>query len=141
MATEDTYREAHRRTHKLLGAYLALLAWKQGVDCVVLQREGLLSFLGLDRMQDKRVDWVKEDVKYLFPHAWNTVDSKTNVYATLFLSRLPFTKNMQQGTLGDKKRVEVFESGGLKSAIVSIPKEGEIIRVLAQVTHGITDFA
>jgi hypothetical protein len=138
VATEHTYREAHRRTHKLLGVYLALTAWKQGVDCVVLEREQLLPFLDLDLMQDKRIDWVKEDVKYLFPHACTTVDSK-NVYATLYLSRLPFPREMQTG-MNDSKRVETFTAGGLKAAIIKIPKEPEIIRILGSVTHGIADF-
>lgn len=141
MATEDTYREAHRRAHKLLGVYLSLWAWKQRVDCVILQREELLPFLDLDRMQDKRIDWVKEDVKYLFRHAWNTVDSKTNVYATLYLSRFPFTGAMKAGSIPDAKRVEVFAAEGLKAAIAKIPKEAAIIRMLASVTHGIADFS
>lgn len=141
MATEDIYRESQRRTHKLLGVYLSLLAWKQGIDCVVLEREQLLPFLDLLAMQNKRIDRVKKDVEYLFPHAFSTENSKTSVYATLYLSRLPFTPEMKTGEMTDAKRVEAFALGGIKSAIVQIPNEQEIIRVLALVTHGIADFS
>jgi hypothetical protein len=140
VAMEETYREAHRRKHKLLGTFLALSAWRQGLDCVVLERGQLLPFLDLDRMQDKRVDWVKEDVKHLFPHALNTCDSKSGVYSTLYLSRFPIPLDAHLGSMNDAKRVEALAAGGLKSAIVKIPKEDEIVRLLACVTHGIIDF-
>lgn len=35
-STDQAYREAHRRRHRLLGIYLALEAWRQHLDCVVL---------------------------------------------------------------------------------------------------------
>ena len=139
MATADTYREAHRRSHKLLGAYLALWAWKHGVDAVMLPREQLLPFLGLERMQNKRVDWLKNDVKSLFPEAWNTVDSKNNIYASLFLSRRAFPPAVKSGSMTDQKRVEAVNLAGLKAAIVKIPKEAEIVKLLACITHGIFD--
>lgn len=140
MTTDQTYREAHRRQHKLLGAYLALWAWKHGVDAIVVQREQLLPFLGLERMQDKRVDWLKQDIRSFFPDAWTTVDSKRNVYSTLYLSRRPFPHSVKTGSMSDQKRLEVFGTASIKAAVVKIPKEAEIVRILAGIVHGILDF-
>ncbi|MDQ3081484.1 MAG: hypothetical protein M3R07_04640 [Gemmatimonadota bacterium] len=140
MTTDQTYREAHRRQHKLLGTYLALWSWKHGVDAVIVQREQLLSYLELERMQDKRVDWLKDDIKSLFPDAWTTVDSKSNVYSTLYLSRRAFPHAVKTGSMSDQKRLDAFGKAGMKAAVVKVPKEAEIVRILAGITHGILDF-
>ena len=141
MAKKDPYREANRRKHKLLGIYLALWAWEHKVDCVILPREELLPFLDVDTMWNQHIDCLKEDVKYLFPHAWVTEVPKTKKYQTLYLSRLVISEAIKSGTMTDPERFEAIAKGGLKAAIVKIPKESEIVRDLACVTHGIADFA
>lgn len=140
MTTEDIYRESQRRSHKLLGVYLSLWAWKNGVDAVIVTREQLLPFLGLERMKDKRVDWLKEDVKPYFKAAWVTVSANNNVYSTLYLTRGPFPAEVKIGIMSDQKRVEAFAKAGIRAAIVKVPKEAEIVRLLAAITHGIADF-
>ena len=132
MATDGINREACRRQIKLLGIYLALLAWKHGKDCVGLPREELRPFLDLDeRTSKKQIDRFTEDVKYLFPHAWITEVAKTKKYETLYLSRLTITEEMKNGVMDDPERVEVMAKGGLKAAIVKFPPESEIVRDLA----------
>ena len=141
MKPEQAYREAYRRTHKLLRRVFGPIGtWTRGLDCVILERGQLLPFLGLKAMQDKRIDWVKDDLKYLFPHAWVTVNVQSGVYSTLYMSRFPFPPGIKGGSMSDKKRAEAITSGGVRAAIVNIPQEAEIIKVLASVTHGIADF-
>lgn len=87
MATEDIYREANRRSHKLLGSYLAFWCWVHDVDCVVLKRNELLHYLGLKRMQNKRIDWLRADVEAMFSHARTAKNASSGNYSTLYLSR------------------------------------------------------
>src|SRR5688572_30564009 len=131
MGTQETYREAHRRRHRLLGSYLALSAWTKGVDCVVIQRDELLGFLELQTMQDTRIAWVKQDIKSLFPYSFTTEDDTTSVYRTFFLSRSPFPKKLRLATMEDDERVDAFNDAGLKAAIIELPLESEVVRIMA----------
>lgn len=137
MATPKEYREALRRNHRLLASYLAMWAWQHGVDCVACRRTQLLPFFGLERMRDQRIDWLKSDIKDLFPHSWATVDATSNVYSTLYLSRKPIPADGQNGAMSDNKRVEKFTSLGLASAIPKIPKEKDLLGILGSMVHGI----
>ena len=137
MATPPEYRNALCRNHRLLASYLALWAWQKGVDCVALPRRTLLPFLGLRRMRDQRIDWLKQDVRDLFPHAWTTVDSRSNVYATLYLSRKPIPIEAHNGTMPDAKRVEKITALGLPAAVAKIPKEEALLGILGSIVHGI----
>ena len=102
MAAEDTYRESNRRRHKLFGAYLTFWAWMHKVDCVVLNRQTLLKFLDIKRMSNKRVDWMKEDLKELFPYASAMYNTTSGVYSSLYLSRLPYPNNFPWGSMNIK---------------------------------------
>lgn len=140
MATPKDFREALRRNHRRLGTYLALWAWANKVDCIALPRTELLPYLGLKRMQDDRVDRLTDDVKELFPYSWTTVDSKSNVYATLYLSRKKFPSEGMKKTMNDSKRSKTFTDLGLPTAVADIPKEVEIISSLALQSSGIGSF-
>lgn len=140
MATQDTYRDANRRSHKLLGNYLALWAWTHDVDCVVLGRSTLLGFLDLQRMQNKRIDWLTTDIKPLFTHSQTLVEAKTKNYMTLYLSRVPLPPASFIGTMSDDARVKQLSVSGVAAAKVTIPTESEIVSILANAIHGIADF-
>lgn len=137
MATPDLYREMIRRQNRLLGTYLALWAWKQGVDCVVIPRTQLLPYLGLDRMRDDRIDWLKQDLKDMFRHTWSTIDSKSNIYATLYLSRKRIPQAVTMGSMTDEDRVARLKASGVRASIVSIPNERKIIRTLSLLLYGV----
>jgi len=140
MATEQIYREANRRSHKLLGSYLAYWCWVHDVDCVVLERGVLLQYLGLKRMKNKRIDWLKNDVKDLFGYARTLKYAKTGNYSTLCLSRCDFPLGAFAKTMSNQKRVELLREKGLASEIATIPSEEEIVSILARMIHGIGDF-
>lgn len=129
---EHMYRDAYRRQHRLLGCYLALDAWMRCIDCVVLSRDQLLPFLGLKHMQNKRITWLKNDVRDFFPHHFVTVTSSAGAYATLYLARLPIPEHDHRKKMSDVDRASLFTSTGLKSALVSIPDEEDMVAMLAQ---------
>jgi hypothetical protein len=62
MAGNDKHRDACKRAHKFLGLYLVLSAWAEKVDCVIVERKELLSYLQIERMKTIRIKWLKEDL-------------------------------------------------------------------------------
>lgn len=141
MLTQDTYREANRRSHRLLGHYLALTAWIRGVDCVAVVKDELFPFLGLKkRMEMERIKWLTEDAKPLFPYSWWTQSKKTGGYSTLFLSRLRFPKDARLGFLVNEDRIKQFEAAGLKGSLIELPTEAEMVRLLSSAMVGLEPF-
>jgi hypothetical protein len=143
MATEDFYREFQRRRHKLLGAYLALRAWERKVDCVALSHIALRPYLDLKEIEEKRLSWLKEDLKGLFPYSLSTENAKPKRFDTLYLSRVELPKEAETWSAsGDLEFAALFEEEGLRIGILDeIPSESEIIRIMADISHGISDFA
>jgi hypothetical protein len=140
VTSKQIYRRACRRGHRLLGTYLVLAAWVNKVDCVILQRTELLPYLGLERMKNKRVDWLKDDIKKLFPFAESLVEARTNNYSSLYLSRVAFPDNIFRGWNTDQERINQMGLVGVPAAIVKIPEERIIIALLARAVHGVREF-
>ncbi|TAA43597.1 hypothetical protein [Corallincola spongiicola] len=137
--TEEVYRESQARLHKVLGSYLLVKAWDLKVDCVAIPRSTLLKFLNLQRMKNKRIDWLKEDLKTFFPYQWTTVTTGTDTYATLYVSRFRFPAGGKSGSMTDSKRVKHFTELGLKSKVIKVPDETEIYTKMALLSNGLSD--
>ena len=142
MPAQETSREAHRRSHKLLGCYLALWAWGHNVDCVILQRHELLVYLDLPNMQKARIDQLKEDVQDFFPYtSLPLYHNKTGTYLTLCFSRFPWPVKLFSYTASIETRMIQLQTCGLKTAIGSLPTENDMVMKLAQLTHGVGAFS
>ncbi len=136
----EKYHEAASRSHKLLGLYLVYAAWTKYLDCVVLERDQLMLFLGLKTMQNKRIDWLTSDLKGMFLFSRPIKVAKTGVYSTLYLSREPLRKEPMSGVMSNTERVKALTNAGIMAAIIQIPKEDEIVRIMACLTHGVSPF-
>ena len=142
MTTDQMYREFQSRRHKLLGAYLVFWAWTNKVSCVVLTRERLLPYLGLEgRMEKVRIEWLKEDLEQLFPHMNPLYDADNGRFETLYLSRLKFPNGCFDEPMANYRRVEFLKEHRIKADIAYIPTESKIIKLLSELSHGISDFA
>lgn len=64
----DAHRECCKRQHRILGNYLAVQAWVRGLDCVVLTRQDLETFLDLKRFKWSRLYWLQKDLRPWFPY-------------------------------------------------------------------------
>lgn len=62
----DSGREGARRLHRIISLYCALFCWKNKVDAVALRKEALQKILGITRIEEKRLQWFKEEVKEYF---------------------------------------------------------------------------
>src|SRR6266516_1098977 len=97
--TEEIYRDACRRSHRVLATYLALYAWTRRLDGLCIERDDLLEYLGLSRMEDKRVEWLKDDINPLFPHVEvyrykEYYSVKKGTFDRLFIARRPFPSSV-----------------------------------------------
>jgi hypothetical protein len=119
MKTEDYYREACRKQHRLLGHYLAIQSWLGQVDCLVLERKNLDSFLGLKRFKAVRVEWLMEDLKPWFPYQvpFYRANSMSSI-STLYLSRVSISEHLPSGTFSTRVRVSLMATGSPKTAIL-----------------------
>ena len=78
-------REGARRQHRGLGMFCALYCWNHDKKAVVVQKEVLLRYLGLERMKEKRFEWICEDISAYFPHIFQ----KTTSVDMLVFSKIP----------------------------------------------------
>lgn len=137
-AADVVYRATQARLHRVLANYLAVVSWKSGNDCIILERKTLLGFLELSKMKNARIDWLKEDLKPLFPHCHATNSTSSGVYATLYLSRvkIPSDKGVWDA-MSTKKRIALLGSIGITAGEAELPKEKELIKKMALALAGL----
>lgn len=134
--TKEIYRDACRRSHRILGSYLALWAWKKRVDCVVVARHELFAYLGLKAMRAQRLQWLARDIKDLFPYT-QPLYQKTGAHGSTYLSRLKFHHGAFDGRMYDDERVRVLEKGGVRATAIGLPSEGRMVLFLAAAAAGV----
>jgi hypothetical protein len=139
MSDNERYREAARRSHKLLGAYLVFWAWTRKVSIVVLSREQLNSYLGVETM--KRADWLEDDLKPLFPVVQWLPIAGGATYGALYLSRFPLPDEAMKGKKTFAERIEALNEAKRRTAAVeTLPTESDILQIMTSLIHGISDF-
>lgn len=136
---DEIYRESQARLHRVLGAYLAILTCKKRLDCIVLERNNLLSFLKLERMKNERIDWLKTDLKYLFNYSNTTKYSKSGTYASLYLFRGSAPEKSIWKTMRTEERIIEFAKKGITAEVITIPSEKELLTDMALISNGIEE--
>jgi len=132
----EIYRNACRRSHRILGSYLALLAWKKEVDCVIVAQDELFDYLGIKAMRKQRLRWLVHDIKDLFPHA-QALYRSTRGHVSTYLSRLKFPAGAFDERMYDDERVHVLREGGLRTVDISLPSEDRMAAFLAFTAIGV----
>ena len=142
----DPHREACRRQHRVLGHFLAIQSWLRGLDCIVLVREDLEVFLGLERFKSQRVEWLREDLAPWFPHQDAYYLSKsTSSLHSLFLARVPMGLWLPQGSMTTEQRIKTLDPLAPNTARFSskvkghrVLKESDVVRYLAILDSGLS---
>lgn len=140
MASDDAYREAARRAHKLAGMFLVHWAWTRGADCVCVQRSEWLSFVGLERVKNPRLDWFKDDVRLSFPHFMALDETGKKKHSSVYLSRKPFPVGVFSGSMSDIARAAKLGDVNIKTVAAKLPSNAKAVEVLARMSYGISDF-
>lgn len=135
--SKDVYREACRRSHRILAHYLALRGWAKRADCLIIDRSDLMPYLGVGAMREKRLSWLSEDIKDIFPYV-EAVYYGARVYAGLYVSRRKFPSGSFDGTMADKKRLRRLRQRqhGLRATILKVPDERRMTAFLAAAATG-----
>ena len=138
---QEVYREFARPGHRLLAAYLAIHAWTNDRDCVVIDREDLLAFWGLQkRVGHKRLNWFKRDIQPFFLHTKALNFSGGGAFASIFLSRRLLPDDAFRSSMSSAKRVALLQLKKVKAAVVQLPPESQMLAILTSVIHGLSDF-
>lgn len=143
MKTKDAYREHFRREHRRFGLFLLTRAWKQGVDCIVVDRSHLEHHFGVTRVERIRIDWMKEDLESLFPFSAPFFATKGGKFQNLFLSRVPLPTELTRARMTVERRVKALGDQGVRTGL--LPRlghegsltAGEVLPYLAAVVHGL----
>ncbi len=143
MATE-AHREFCRRQHRVLGHYLSLESWRRGLECIVLTRKDLESFLGLERIKKERVKWFMADLQPWFPHQVRHNNTKAPAsFHSIYLSRVPIQEHLPPGSMSAEKRISLMAADAPKTKlflsddVTHRPSEEEIVSRLARLAAGL----
>ena len=98
-------REGARRQHRTISLFAVIQCWLRGIDGLGFQRRYLERLLGLERFKQKRVKWLKEDLKELFPYQ-EIFRSGNKSFSSLIVSRLPFEQFIPKGSMNTEKRIK-----------------------------------
>ena len=141
----DPHREFCRYQHRIIGNYLALHAWVNALDCIVLVRSDLAAFLGLQRFKSTRVKWLQEDLKpwfrYQCPYYKTRAESSIS---SLFLARIPIEKHLPSGSMTTEERIRGMEANAPRTDRFStrydgsqVPSHTKIISKLSVLAAGL----
>lgn len=131
--TQLIYREACRRSHRILATYLLLWAWKRRVDCVAVHRNQLHPYLGIAARRQQRLRWLVLDTRHIFPYI-KELYQKQGSRGTIYLSRKKFPDRVFEKMMYDLDRVELLMQHGLLTAMIEkLPAEKAMARTLTSV--------
>lgn len=132
-------REACQRLHRMVAHYLTMYAWKNQLDCIVLQRPHLDIMLGRERVKTARAEWFVEDVRPWFPYA-EFLQSAQKPVASIMISRVPFDGYTSLSMSADD-RVSWMNGNGIRTAIyvpgADTPTEREMVPLMALLANGL----
>lgn len=129
--TKRIYRDACLRSHRILGTYLVIWAWRQRVDCVVVHRSDLHPYLGIKVRRQQRLRWLIADIKNLFPYHEELLQGRTRARGSVYLSRLKFPRDVFDKTMYDVDRAELLTERGLRAAMIpKLPSERQMARFI-----------
>lgn len=143
------YRDRLGRT---IGLYLALFAWKAGLDGVVLTREDLQGFFGISNTGSQRIEQIVSTTTPWFEYHKPYYREGSGTYLHyLFLSKsslepyLPSGPSLAPSKMPKRSVVQKVLAGLdqnapklklLSSLVEEIPKQSDIIKDLALFTAG-----
>jgi hypothetical protein len=131
------------RLSRTVGLYLAMFAWKTGLDGVVLMRQDIQEFFGIDNTGSTRMDQIVENIAPWFRYSKAYYREKSDTYVHyLFLSKseldphIPSSQSLSQDK-EPKRHIVVRVLGAMgqtaprlrlfASLVEEMPKQSDII--------------
>lgn len=149
---EREIRRYRNRLGRTIGLYLALFAWKAGLDGVVLMREDIQGFFGISNTGSQRMDQIVSTITPWFEYHKPYYREGSGTYLHyLFLSKsdlkpyLPSVRFLSQSKMPKRSVVQKVLAGLDQNApklklfsmlVEEMPKQSNIIADLALFTAG-----
>jgi hypothetical protein len=143
-------RSYRLRLHRTVGLYLALKAWRGGVNCIALSRLEVRQFFAMDSTPKQRMGEIQNDLKPWFKGFKTYYREGDNTYVQwLFLSQGEDTSFLPAGsTLSSlsavKSLIEGLGSSAPKTSLFSdvsgmlgVPSQKDMITELTLLTAGL----
>jgi hypothetical protein len=105
-------REGARRQHRALAVFAMIQCWIRKWDEIAFERDHLERLVGLERFKGTRVEWLKEDLKDLFPFQQVLTYSSSEKFACMLISRTDFSSYWPDGSMTTEERVEGIRKNG-----------------------------
>jgi hypothetical protein len=143
--TDETYRQAVSRQHRIYAHYLALYAWRRKLDCLIINRQQLLKLLNLKAIKQTRMAWFEEDFRPWFPEL-HTMWASNNMdrLSSVFLSRLPVPRSALQGSMTTEMRIVCLVEEGIPAGTFlggryrgALPNEKDVVSVMSLLAGGL----
>ena len=83
------YRELKKCEHHTISLFCAIQCWINGWDGIRISRNQLKQLLALQRFKSRRVEWMEEDFRELFPY-----QRKYGLFPSFELSRRAFDEQI-----------------------------------------------
>jgi hypothetical protein len=138
----DPHRESCRRDHRIIGQYLAVQAWLRGLDCIVLVREDLEAFLGLERFKSTRIRWLKEDLKpwFQYQRPYYRTSSPSSIHS-LFLARVQIDKHIGSDSMTTEERIASMAPEAPRTERLTTRRDGSQVPSLAKIVSALSVLA
>jgi hypothetical protein len=138
----DPHRESCRRDHRIIGQSLAVQAWLRGLDCIVLVREDLEAFLGLERFKSTRIRWLKEDLKpwFQYQRPYYRTSSPSSIHS-LFLARVQIDKHIGSDSMTTEERIASMAPEAPRTERLTTRRDGSQVPSLAKIVSALSVLA
>jgi hypothetical protein len=143
-SSDHSQRVLAKRQHRILALYLAVGAWSNNLDAIVLERATFTRFLSLERVKRVRIKQFQEDVREWFPFT-KPFFSKGDSLHSIYLSRTCLEAAIPKGSMNTSERVKALR---LKNVAIKewsqIDKdiqrvnEHEVVSFVALLASGLT---
>ena len=143
--TDETYRQAIARQHRIYAHYLALYAWVRKIDCLIINRQQLLKLLNLKAIKQARMAWFEEDVRPWFPELHTMwASSNDERLSSVILSRHPVPPSALQGSMTTEMRIVCLVEEGIPAGTFlggqyrgPLPNQKDIVSVISLLAAGL----
>lgn len=119
-----------KKLHGEIGILLTLIAWRNSLECLVIDRREMSLLCGVSQFRDARLNWFREDIETWFPHIKRLIHNK-NTFSSIWLSCKPFpSDNVFSDPMADEERINRHAKLLPVSGIISITNLKPIPQVI-----------
>ena len=134
--SSEIYRTYVKTINTQLSAYISIVAWKNGCDCILIERDDLMTCFGLKALSQERRKWLEDDCLSFFKYFKLIVFAKgNNKMACCLFSRKEIPGPSKNQLIPNY--INELNESGLSTKLIKLPHYNIIVSRLAGLSHGI----